>query len=55
MEAMMSEHECPLLALSGHSYLHRICPLSGVKRTRRIALHDFVHCKSPLLTQSGHP
>ena len=29
---------CPLLALSGHPSLHRICPLSGVKRTHRFAL-----------------
>jgi hypothetical protein len=25
--------ECPLLALSGHRFLRRTCPLSGVKRT----------------------
>ena len=25
--------ECPLLAHSGHWFLHRTCPLSGVKRT----------------------
>ena len=25
--------ECPLLAQSGHSLVHRTCPLSGVKRT----------------------
>jgi hypothetical protein len=24
---------CPLLAQSGHSFLHRTCPLSGVKQT----------------------
>jgi hypothetical protein len=31
--------ECPLLAQSGHSPLHRTCPLLGVKRTCRVALH----------------
>jgi hypothetical protein len=30
---------CPLLPLSGHSSLHRTCPLSGVKRTSLVALH----------------
>ena len=30
---------CPLLALSGHPSLQRTCPLSGVKRTWRFALH----------------
>jgi hypothetical protein len=25
--------ECPLLAQSGHLFLHRTCPLSWVKRT----------------------
>ncbi len=30
---------CPLLAQSGHPYLQRTCPLSGVKRTCRFALH----------------
>ena len=30
---------CPLLALSGHPELHCTCPLSGVKRTCRFALH----------------
>ena len=30
---------CLLLALSGHSSLHRTCPLSGVKRTWLFALH----------------
>ena len=25
--------ECPLVAQSGHLYLHRTCPLLGVKRT----------------------
>src|SRR5262249_19026848 len=29
----------PLLAQSGHFYLHRKCPLSGVKRTCPFALH----------------
>ena len=29
---------CPLLALSGHTELHRTCPLLGVKRTCRFAL-----------------
>ena len=28
----------PLLALSGHPFLHCECPLSGVKRTRHFAL-----------------
>jgi hypothetical protein len=28
----------PLLAQSGHGLVHRICPLSGVKRTCRFAL-----------------
>ena len=32
---------CPLLALSGHGPLHRICPLSGVNRTSRL------HCEMP--------
>src|SRR5262249_47764919 len=27
---------CPLLAQSGHHWLHRTCPLSGVKRTWRV-------------------
>ena len=31
--------ECPLLALSGHTELHRTYPLSGVKRTSPSALH----------------
>ena len=31
--------ECPLLALSGHSCLHRTCPLLGAKRTCLFALH----------------
>ena len=31
--------ECPLLALSGHRFLHRTCPLLGVKRTCLVALH----------------
>jgi hypothetical protein len=30
--------KCPLLALSGHFYLHRTCPLLGVKRTWPSAL-----------------
>jgi hypothetical protein len=25
--------ECPLLAPSGHFFLHRICPLSGLEQT----------------------
>ena len=33
--------ECPLLAQSRHLLLHRICPLSGAKRTYRVALHMF--------------
>jgi hypothetical protein len=28
------------LALSGHSHLHRTCPLSGVKQTCVAALHE---------------
>src|SRR5262245_57458917 len=31
-------YRCPLLAQSGHSKLHRTCPLSGVKRTSVSAL-----------------
>jgi hypothetical protein len=31
--------DCPLLALSGHLFLHRACPLLGVKRTYLFALH----------------
>src|SRR4029078_12697446 len=31
--------ECPLLALSRHSQLHRTCPLSGAKRTSPFAAH----------------
>jgi len=30
---------CLLLAQSGHSFLHRTCPLSVVKRTSPFALH----------------
>src|SRR5262249_6724384 len=30
---------CTLLAQSGHSWLYRTCPLSGVERTCRCALH----------------
>ena len=30
---------CPLLAQSGHRLVHCTCPLSGVKRTCRVALH----------------
>ena len=30
---------CPLLAQSGHRLMHRTCPLLGVKRTCRFALH----------------
>src|SRR5262249_11274797 len=29
----LKKAQCPLLALSGHSLLHRTCPLSGVKQT----------------------
>ena len=32
-------HQCPLLALSGHAELRCTCPLLGVKRTWRFALH----------------
>ena len=32
-------HQCPLLAHSGHSQLHRTCPLLGVKQTSLFALH----------------
>jgi hypothetical protein len=31
--------ECPLLAQSGHLWLHRTCPLSGVQRTSLVVLH----------------
>ena len=53
---------CPLLAQSGHRPVHRTCPLLGVKRTWRFALHNV--CFDPkrtwawrrqmsALTQSG--
>jgi hypothetical protein len=56
----------PLLAQSGHPSLHRTCPLSGVKQTRRFAEvrfrgrywgqsgHDLLRRICLLLTQSGH-
>jgi hypothetical protein len=31
--SMLNQPSCPLLALSGHSFLHRGCLLSAVKRT----------------------
>jgi hypothetical protein len=50
-DILKSEPECPLLAQSGHSFLHRICPLSGVKRTcaghRRMSAYDPKWTKAP--------
>src|SRR5262249_3955487 len=40
--ALATTQVCPLMAQSGHPYLHRTCPLSGVKRTCRLALQTSV-------------
>ena len=48
--------QCPLLAQSGHTELHRTCPLLGVKRTslphRKMSSAKIRLC--PLLSESGH-
>jgi len=40
--------ECPLLAQSGHPWLHCTCPLLGVKRTlqRLLLFHNASLCES---------
>ena len=62
---MGGEARCPLLALSGHSFLHRACPLLGVKRTCLFALHmsafdpkrtwNFTNLRLAHLGRQGHP
>jgi hypothetical protein len=32
-DEVIEKKPCALMALSGHLFLHRECPLSGVKRT----------------------
>ena len=46
--ASLTGPECPLLALSGH----RLC--TAHVRFRRQSGHAVLHCKCPLMTQSGH-
>ena len=43
-----SQQLCPLLALSGHAWVHCTCRLLGVKRT------SLLRCTCLLMTQSGH-
>ena len=46
----LSFGQCPLLAQSGHGLVRCTCPLSGVKRTFRLALPDIVKPASGPLT-----
>src|SRR5262245_19690980 len=56
----MSETQCPLMAQSGHPWLHRTCLLSGVKQTSMAdkSIHGpaaYVRCASADLPGGGSP